>query len=373
MLDLSLMRSVFVDPEAKVAVADGGCLACDVDAETALHRWVCVRCGTAPGASAVDCKLMTASCKPCVRPIHPAPLTCFALRRPMPCSLATPLGICSVVGVGGLALNGGLSLLSRALGATCDNILEIQMVLADGSVVSAASCAMCPALPSLQYVSCRQVSAASRSGCQSIGCRRTSRLKATPSSSGRPGAQVRGETLPASCDWLPSCYPSLWPHPQMRPFFTSPPGTALGIATKLKLRLHDVSGVYCGALVWPDDPKHDTFRQGQFSTLLQAARLPRALCIPPCCSSAAFAHASLSLLLHSASQPPHTPCRGILRWVRDIVLPDDSIGFNLARAVHPEMGPVLISMVRRRAALRCAAWGQLAVTGTSLATGSLIR
>lgn len=44
--------------------------------------------------------------------------------------------MCSVVGVGGLALNGGLSLLSRAYGATADNILEATLALADGSVVS---------------------------------------------------------------------------------------------------------------------------------------------------------------------------------------------------------------------------------------------
>lgn len=34
------MLSVYVDPAAKTAVVDGGCLAADVDAETALHGWV---------------------------------------------------------------------------------------------------------------------------------------------------------------------------------------------------------------------------------------------------------------------------------------------------------------------------------------------
>lgn len=68
--------------------------------------------------------------------------TLTALQTPPPPALpsfsrlAAPLGVCSVVGVGGLALNGGWSLLSRAHGATADNILEATLVLADGSVVS---------------------------------------------------------------------------------------------------------------------------------------------------------------------------------------------------------------------------------------------
>lgn len=67
----------------------------------------------------------------------------------LPYRLAAPLGVCSVVGVGGLALNGGLSLLSRAYGATADNILEATVVLADGSVVSlpAACIYGCSVLP----------------------------------------------------------------------------------------------------------------------------------------------------------------------------------------------------------------------------------
>lgn len=89
MVDMSLMGSVYVDPAEKTAVVDGGALACYIDAETALH------------------------------------------------GLAVPLGVCAVVGVGGLALHGGLSVLSRAHGATCDSLLEAQLVLADGSVVHA--------------------------------------------------------------------------------------------------------------------------------------------------------------------------------------------------------------------------------------------
>jgi hypothetical protein len=38
----------------------------------------------------------------------------------------------------GLVLNGGISLLSRAFGPACDGILEATLVMADGSVVSAA-------------------------------------------------------------------------------------------------------------------------------------------------------------------------------------------------------------------------------------------
>ena len=46
MLDLSLMRGVYVDPVERVAVVEGGCLAADVDSETALHGRVA---GRAPG------------------------------------------------------------------------------------------------------------------------------------------------------------------------------------------------------------------------------------------------------------------------------------------------------------------------------------
>jgi len=39
-----------------------------------------------------------------------------------------------------------------------------------------------------------------------------------------------------------------------------PAGTALGVATKLKLQLHDVSNFYCGVLAWRDEPGHATYR-----------------------------------------------------------------------------------------------------------------
>ena len=51
--------------------------------------------------------------------------------------MATPSGIIGTTGVGGLTLGGGIGHLSRSCGLSIDNVLEAEMVLADGSQVTA--------------------------------------------------------------------------------------------------------------------------------------------------------------------------------------------------------------------------------------------
>jgi FAD/FMN-containing dehydrogenase len=88
-LDLSGMRELAVDPEARLAHVGPGCLLADVDRATQAH------------------------------------------------GLATPLGFISEVGVAGLTLGGGLGYLTRRFGWTVDNLEEVEVVTADGQARTA--------------------------------------------------------------------------------------------------------------------------------------------------------------------------------------------------------------------------------------------
>ena len=89
-IDLTAMRSVRVDPDAQTVRVEGGATWGDVD--------------------------------------HAA----YAF------GLAIPTGIISTTGVGGLTLGGGHGYLSRKYGLAIDNLLEADVVLADGSLVKAS-------------------------------------------------------------------------------------------------------------------------------------------------------------------------------------------------------------------------------------------
>ncbi len=85
-IDMSPLRGVLVDPERQTVTAQAGCLLGDVDRETQLH------------------------------------------------GLATPLGFISETGMAGLTLGGGFGYLTRRFGWTVDNLVEVEIVTADGEV-----------------------------------------------------------------------------------------------------------------------------------------------------------------------------------------------------------------------------------------------
>lgn len=90
MIDLSLLKTVGVDPNARRATVEPGCTLGDFDAAAQAH------------------------------------------------GLATPLGINSTTGVAGLTLGGGFGWLSRKYGMTVDNLLSAHVVTADGSQAHAS-------------------------------------------------------------------------------------------------------------------------------------------------------------------------------------------------------------------------------------------
>ncbi len=91
MIDLSRMKSVRVDPVRRTARAEGGCTWGDFDHETLAF------------------------------------------------GLATTGGIARPTGIGGLTLGGGHGYLMRTYGLSCDNLLSVDVVTADGRLLTASA------------------------------------------------------------------------------------------------------------------------------------------------------------------------------------------------------------------------------------------
>ena len=56
-----------------------------------------------------------------------------------PYGLIFPAGSCPTVGIAGLTLGGGVGVIGRKFGLTCDNLLSAQVITADGSILSSSA------------------------------------------------------------------------------------------------------------------------------------------------------------------------------------------------------------------------------------------